>query len=292
MTRPKIVGPRDRMPVYIPSRSRFNTCLTLDMLGPEAVGGNARRFFLVVPPDQREQYLHMADTSRSKWGCRVPVLSPPGVKGIAATRKWIGQHAAQEGHESFLMLDDDLRFAVRANPKETRHDKRKLIIADTVECARMLAAAEKELTQYAHIGIRVRMAYHDKRLGYPSEQCVRALRALGYQTRLFNTCKHGRVAVMEDFDITLQLLARGWPNSVLTHWTQDQSQTQLPGGCSDYRTLSVHNANVYKMHKLWPAVTQLREKKNKTGGDFGKRMELTLQWKKCLNLYAREMELT
>jgi hypothetical protein len=274
------------LPIYIPSRSRWGQCLTLDQLGPVALRGRA--VHLVVPHEQRKAYEKLARANRDRWG-PVLVMSEPGVVGIAATRKLIGTMADAMGYDKFIMFDDDLRFAVRLNPKEKAHDKRRLGVADSDDCRNMLNAVDRELDTYAHVGIRIRMAYHDKRLGYPTEQCVRALRALAYRTKLFNTCKHGRVAIMEDFDVTLQLLARGWPNSVLTHWTQDQTQTQLPGGCSDYRTHKLHQANVMKMHRLWPTVTQLREKNNKTGGEFGKRVELTVQWKKTLGLHIQEL---
>lgn len=271
------------MPVYIPSMSRSHRCLTLDELGPEAIRG--RPFALVVPPNQFEKYVAMV---RRDHAGLVHVLSCKA-KGIARTRQWIGQYAAAQGHSSFLMLDDDLRFHIRANPEETAHDKRKLRLTTGAERAQMLRVCEKLLEKYTHIGIRIRAAYHDKRLGYPVEYNVRALRALGYQTAPFNKCIHGRVDIMEDFDITLQLLAKGYPNAVTTHWTQDQSQTQAAGGCSDYRTHAVHQRSVKRMAALWPDVVALREKNNKTGGEFGKRMEATVQWKKTLGLYERQL---
>lgn len=277
-----------KMALYIPSRSRWGRCLTLNQLGAEALQG--RRVFMVVPHEQRNDYIHLAANSTTAWGCRVPVLSWPKVKGIARTRQAIGLHAAEEGYPSFLMLDDDLRFAYRTNPKETDNSKRKLAIADSRQCSLMLHAMENALSEHAHGAIRHRMAYNDKNLKYPREFSVRALRALGYQTHLFNTCKHGRVDIMEDFDVTLQLLARGHPNCVLTHWVQDQSQTQAQGGCSDYRTHQLHARSVTRMAKLWgDRIVKLREKQNKTGGEFGTRLEATIFWKKSLGMFIEEL---
>lgn len=276
------------MAIYVPSRSRWGRCLTLDQLGPAALQG--RPVYIVAPIEQRMEYIHLSDTSKDRWGCRIPVLTPAGVRGIAATRQHCGWHALMNDHESFIMLDDDLRFVKRLNPKETDHRKRKLGPVSGDDTRKMLQYVENMMKTYAHGGIRIRQAYHDIRLGYPVETCVRALRALAYRTKEFNLCTHGRVTVMEDFDITLQLLAMGYPNAVVTHWVQDQAATQAAGGCSDYRTLQVHNDNVRKMHKLWPDVTAIREKDNKTGGeDLRKRLELTIQWKKTLGLYERQL---
>lgn len=276
------------LPIFVPSLSRWQRCLTFDQLGPAVLHG--RPVYLVVRHDQREQYIALSARSTTAWGCRVPVLSEPGIKGIARTREFIGQYAASKGFDKFIMLDDDLRFAVRDNPEETRHDKRRLRIPESHELVQMLRVVDKLLDKYAHVAIRHRMAYHDKRLGYPVETCVRALRALAYRTKEFNLCSHGRVDIMEDFDVTLQLLAKGYPNAVTTHWVQDQSQTQAVGGCSDYRTHQLHQRNVRRMAALWgPEIVALREKNNKTGGEFGKRVEATIQWKRALGLWERQL---
>jgi hypothetical protein len=67
---------------------------------------------------------------------------------------------------------------------------------------------------------------------------------------------------------------------VIYKYCQDQQQTQLPGGCSLYRDHKLHESEVRKFHKLWPNVTKLVEKNNKTGGTFGKRLEIQIAWKK------------
>lgn len=270
------------LPIYIPTRSRWQRCLTLDQLGPLAL---RRPVYLVVPEEQRHQYIELSAASTQAWGCRVPVLAPPGVKGIAATRQFIGRHAAAytHAHKKFIMLDDDLRF-VRRKSKDDWH----LQPNKPMDHVMMLAKVEAYLDKYAHVGISARQA--NNQMDLPAEYSVRCIRALAYRTHEFNRCVHGRVNIMEDFDVTLQLLAKGYPNAVLTYWAQDQAQTQAKGGCSDYRSHKLHENNVRKMAALWgDGIVRLRQKQNKTGGEFGSRLEATIYWKKALGLYEREL---
>lgn len=266
------------LPIFIPSRSRFKRSLTLEWLGPDVLRKGARYVALVVPHDQRQQYTQLALEHH------VDVVSRAGVKGIAATRQFIGQHAAWCRLDRFLMLDDDLRFFHRTSPTDV-----KLLPNTTADNVRMLSAMEKALDEYAHVGISPRQ-FNNAMKRHQDEWCVRVIRALSFRTREFNCCKHGRVDIMEDFDVTLQLLAKGYPNWQFIDWAQDQPQTQAAGGCSDYRTHELHARNVKKMAALWGSeVITLREKANNTGGAFGKRLEATVKWKKALGLYERQL---
>ena len=268
------------MKIYIPSRSRYMRSLTLEQLGAPAL----RRWLvaLVVPASEAQQYAKLAKQYR------VEVL-PCRAEGISLTRQAIGAHAAKLGIDSFLMLDDDLRFVHRVKADEVP------LTPNTPEDnVRMLEDVEKALMEYAHASISARQAnnnhlYEVQWRGKPVKICVRALRALGFQTRYFNTCVHGRVQIMEDFDVALQLMARGLPNIELRYWAQDQAQTQARGGCSAYRTHELHEANVRKMAKLWPSIVKVRDKQNKTGGEFGSRIEATIQWKQALGLYGKKL---
>lgn len=256
--------------------------LTLEQLGAPAL---ARwPVALVVPASEAQKYAKMASVYRVK-------VLPCNAEGIALTRRAIGTHAAKAGVDSFLMLDDDLRFIHRVKADEVP-----LAPNTPLDNVRMLMDIEAALEQYAHASLSPRQANNNHlyevpwgRADLPARICVRALRALGFQTKYFNTCKHGRVDIMEDFDVALQLIARGLPNIELRYWAQDQAQTQARGGCSAYRTHELHEANVRKMAKMWPGIVKVRDKQNKTGGEFGTRIEATIQWKQALGLYAKEL---
>jgi hypothetical protein len=248
-----------QMEVFIPSRSRTQRSLTLEALRGEWCD---RHTFLVVPAAQARAYAALGARHN------VRVLACP-VNGIARTRQWIGQWAT----DKFLMLDDDLRFAYRASETSS------ITVVQPGQLNRCLHLVSHYLNHYVHVAIAARQAAHAQPL--PAVVNSRPLRALAYRKQWFLKCVHGRVDIMEDFDVTLQLMRMGKPNLVITRYTQDQGQTQLPGGCSDYRTLELHERNVRKFAALHAPFVTLRDKQNKTGGEFGSRLEATIYWEKA-----------
>ena len=109
---------------------------------------------------------------------------------------------------------------------------------------------------------------------------VRPMRAQGFQTEAFLSFEHGRVRVMEDFDITLQILRAGGSCAVNYYYAQGQRMTNEAGGCSTWRTHEIHEESARRLAELHPGIVSLRQKQNK--GDqngFGTRTEVTIQWK-------------
>ncbi len=257
--------------IFIPSRSRSSRSLTLEAL---THGGLANRAVLVVPYEQASSYLPLARRHGVKQILRCKH------NGIAATRQLCGERAENK----FIMLDDDLRFYKRIDCTANAEQKGLRMLAK-FELGGMLVLVSRLLDMYAHVAISAREG--NNRLPLPWVTNSRPLRALAYRKAPFEACKHGRVAVMEDFDVTLQLIGMGYQNCVISEYAQDQLQTQTQGGCSDYRTKELHEINVRKMAKLHPDIVKLRQKENKTGGDFGSRLEATIYWEKA---YKQGME--
>jgi hypothetical protein len=223
----------------------------------------------VVPEDQCEAYRALGLPT---------VAHPDDVKGIAAVRRWIGEWVRAVGYHKFLMLDDDVSFFTRRSAVETRLRK-----SEPADVAEMLCAVEDALEDYGHVGISARGGNNnagegDKPLYVDN---TRTIRALAYRTADFLSVEHGRVVVMEDFDVNLQLLRRGIPNTCLHYWATDQSGTQTDGGCSDYRTHQNHHDSAHKLAELHAPFVRTRLKENKTGGEFGTRTEGTSYWKKA-----------
>ena len=140
------------------------------------------------------------------------------------------------------------------------------------------------LDTYDHVGVSAREG--NNRIGVGGldlrNDNTRTLRALAYRTDSFLGVVHGRVDVMEDFDVNLQILRGGGSNTSLHYWAQGQSMTNAPGGCSTYRTHEVHERSAEKLAELHPGLVRLRLKENKTdAGGFGTRKEVTIQWKKA-----------
>lgn len=256
-----------KLQIFIPSRSRFDESRTLDRL---KFGGFSERAVLVVPRAQERQYLRGV---AKQYRCEVIGIKE---EGIAATRRRIGEIAENK----FIMLDDDLRFFVRDR------NGTGLLQMPADEYPVMFKRIERLLDKYAHVAIGARQGNNtlepDIDLdGFLLRGCSRPLRALAYRKKEFMACKHERVHIMEDFDVTLQLLRNGYKNAVTVTYAQDHIATQLPGGCSDYRTLKVHNKNVRLMKELHPDYIKVRIKENKSIGGLLTRLEATIFWRKA-----------
>jgi len=265
------------MKIYIPSAGRSDAASIL--AGPVAdFSGEVRdRTVYVVPPAQFDDYRQtLGKTGLLSDG--VEIVSTPAL-GIAATRHWIGVQCAESGEGKFAMVDDDVRFVRRMAVDATG-----LVKCTDEDVDMMWDCVEKKLDTHAHVGISARQGNNNMGVGRWSElgeENTRTLRVLCYRTRDFLKAQHGRVPVMEDFDVNLQLLRMGLPNYNVGWWSQDQKMTNAPGGCSTYRTHQLHEDAARKLAELHHPFVKLRTKVNKTGGQFGTRTEVTIFWKKA-----------
>lgn len=255
--------------VYVPSLGRADQRL---LKGPAMQFPNTVEVYYVVPVKELGSYAR----ALTEYGVPARLLACPE-KGIAMTRLWIGKHAHADGLTKFLMCDDDVGFLVRQAPDHFR-----LIGTGVSNTLEMLDWIEEKLEKYQHVAISPREG--NNRAGNGGTELVgentRTLRALAYQTHAFLACEHGRVPVMEDFDVNLQILLSGGQNIVSFYWAQGQRMTNEDGGCSTYRSHELHEASAKKLAMLHPGFVSLREKKNKTDADgFGTRTEVTIQWK-------------
>jgi len=268
------------MPIFIPSMDRagalFGKISTLSY-----IKNVPNEIHLVVPPDQAVRYRNtLFNHSRQDVG----VFECPE-KGIAKTRHWIGRLCEKRKIEKFVMMDDDLNFAVRIDTngnslRPQRHE-------DTLE---MLRWTEDALTDYAHAAVSPRDAAKTETVAQGQKPLTllnkRTLRYLAYRTKEFLAMEHGRVEVMEDFDVNLQLISHGFWNIQSYWWTTDQRQTGSPGGCASYRSHEVQDKSARKLAELHAPFVKLRIKENKGAvvkgaEEFRKRTEVTIYWEKC-----------
>lgn len=264
------------MRVYIPSMKRAS------QIGSRVMTHTyIKEATYVVPEDEVRRY----DASLGFQGGKYEIVGCNAV-GIAATRHWIGKLAKKRGEPSFCMMDDDLRFARRISDKGIA-----LTDCNKDDVAAMLAWIMNKLRgEYAHASVVAR----DKNHAVPYMACgdpqtlwqenKRTLRVLAYKTDAFLAMKHGRVDVMEDFDVNLQLLRAGYRNVLTYYWTNDQKETGTKGGCSEYRTKELHEASARKLHELHSGFTKLRIKESKNKGlseearKLASRLEVTVDW--------------
>lgn len=262
-------------PICIPSRGRFNLSRSTLRHFPQELWENT---ILFVPANEAVVYETCVMNCQFQ-GVRV---HPCHNDGIAGVRHEIGMWAQHNGYDKFIMVDDDItQFSTRVDPELTN-----MRPSDHEDIIEMFETVEEYLNYYAHIGVSQR--FHNDMYNGEGPIVVentRNIRFMAYQTIPFLECVHGRVPVLEDFDITLQLLDKGFKNAVLHKWSQDQSETNSDGGCSTYRTLDFHNACVEEFAELWPDVVRIREKFNISQGaiDAGlaERLEVVISWQRA-----------
>lgn len=206
------------------------------------------------------------------------VVCPKNVRGIGAKRQFIAAyHLDNFKDPSFVMLDDDLSFTVRRKDDETKfraaHDR------DIVE---LFGEIQRQLKQWAHVGVVSREG-GNRFAGVRTVQATRMVRILGYNARILRDEKINfiRGGNMCDFDVTLQLLRKGYPNIVLCEWAQGQGSSNAPGGCSITRTLERQKEDALNLSRLHPDVVKVVQKTTKTAWGGATRTDVVIRWKKA-----------
>lgn len=238
----------------------------------------------VVPPAEIDIYTRRLAQLEGKFN-----VVACNMEGIAKTRRWIGKYADIKGESTFLMLDDDLSFFVRKSDEV--YNLQISVDKDIKEMLKWTADQFKDKT-VAHVSMSVRQGNNTGPVGSvanTTRRNTRTLRYLAYRTDQFLAMKHNRVPVMEDFDVNLQLLRAGYDNILSYYWSQDQAASGMPGGCSSYRSLGVHNAAAEMLAQLHAPFVVLRDKVNKSGPvEFRNRREVTIYWQKARASAQRE----
>lgn len=180
-----------------------------------------------------------------------------------------------------MILDDDLRFAVRY-----------LEIHDWLE-----QVAKKELDEmfqwmedqldagYAHGAISIRKGNHFQENSF--RDCGNAKDCLYFNrdVLLKENTRLDRLKTMQDFDITLQLMSLGYPNRVGFNWCCDQIDPAAEGGTTLYRTPDVQKEAAEQLHEFWPNFVKVVKKKAASKADIygDERYDVKITWRKCWN---------
>lgn len=213
------------------------------------------------------------------------IIQPDHIQTIADKRGWIMKElAVEQGWEKVLMLDDDIKFNIRASQdsdflRQQEHND--------PEVGHWLSRVEAMLDNYAHVGISARQGnnrHTDKMTKpFPEEIWVennRMMYALGYSVKEVNeNAEWSRVQYREDMDITLQLLSAGYPNAILVNMACSPKDFNASGGCSEQRTIEAANADAHKLQELHGSdIVAVVEKQYKQSIP---RKEVRVQWKKA-----------
>lgn len=255
-----------RMPIYITTLGRLDDQKTLRNLTPEL----RRRTALVV---QSHEYNAHAE----KYGDQCLVIPlPQDIDNLGDTRRYMLEFARCEGADAYCLLDDDIEFYTRENPSDWH------LTTPTQEQLNQMfdEVGEKLAEGYMHVGVSGREG--NNRVEDYGVESTRYMRMLCYRTDMPKGVDPGRINGMSDFDLNLQLLRRGLPSYVFFRYAQGQKSTQAPGGCAINRTHETHEAEVDWMVREHAPFVKKRFKENRTGGEFGKRAEVTIFWQKAL----------
>lgn len=268
------------MRILIPSRARYSSTAltrgTLADLGPEL----RAQTVLFVRSEEADAYGR--GLRNAGYELEDVVIVSTEYEGIGWKRYQMAHWAAGRGDEHFLMCDDDLDMNVRRS--DDVYNLRRTVPADLPA---MMTALEWGLQSYAAVGISAREGNNRSGPGsWRADNMVvpatRLMRAVAFRTEDFLRCEHGRLPVMEDFDVQLQLLRRGLGTACLYYWAQGQGQTNAPGGCSVWRTHAIHEEGARRLAELHPGYVKLRQKSNKTDREgLGTRTEVTISWQKA-----------
>lgn len=256
-----------RMKIYIPTRGRVKNQLTLRGLPPEL----QEQAIIVCPKDEigRHDVECRYDKIKTNF-----LAQPDDIKFIADKRKWIVEQCPED---KLVMLDDDLRFAVRREDNPGLF--RKATNEDVLTAFKELAEILSEETPHAGFAARG-MSIGDaaKRGGW--QESKRAMYVLGFYLPIARFwAEWGRIRIREDFDITLQLLSMGFPNRVNYSFVTDQKAFTPGGGDSPLeRTVDISNAAARQLQELHPDYVTLSEK---TFANSPSRTEVIIQWIKA-----------
>lgn len=254
--------------IVIPSRSRAGNVVALRYL-PHAHREHA---IIVVPIAQMQDY-SSAHPGIHVYGCPAD--------GIAPTRQWILENFCDK---YLFFLDDDARFFVR---KDMNDAKLTPILDDIPEQKRMWDAVGDAFHRgFAWVGISYRSGNNFVTTEYRDNTKSFSVWGINADVVRSEEIRFDVTPVMEDFQVILSLLTRGYENRVYYRWCWDQASSQAPGGCSDWRTPEIQAKTAHKLARLFPSFVKVKEKETKGGwwvNEEGKRVrvDVTIQWKKA-----------
>ncbi len=249
------------MIIVIPSKGRSKRQLTLEALSAAGI-----KPFIVVPEKERLKYQKAVGDKA--------ICMPCPEQGIAATRAWILNF--WKGKKVF-MLDDDMRFYFRPQMKKPTLQK-----LSPKGLKKMLKRIEKSLDKHVMVGVSARQGNNHKSVPYVLNTLSMNCYASNVPKLRKAKIKFGRTPLMEDFDITLQILRKGMTNKVYYRYAWNQTGSNAAGGCSTYRTWKLQKKAAKLLAKLHPSFVKVVKKTSKVAWDGMKsRYDVRVSWQKA-----------
>jgi hypothetical protein len=251
-----------KMHILIPTYGRAKRQITWQSLkGADPMWGGQLK--LVV--QKREAHMY------HEYPC---IVLDDHVRTLPDTRQWILENT---DFPRTIQLDDDLVFS-----KRRLDDRTKFEPCTAAEIYGALEVMDSALKLYAHVGMSHREGAN--RVISDWIENSRMMRVLGYDMDLLRRegIRHNRLVDVEDFDVNLQLLTKGYENRIYNLFVHNQGGSATDGGCSDYRTLETHDRDVRKLAELHPGLVRVVQKETKGSWGGGIRTDCVISWKAAL----------
>jgi hypothetical protein len=248
--------------VVIPSSGRPDRQITLQQLP----GWLRPQVVVAVPDDELESYRRALPGHQ--------ILGVP-CRGIAKTRHYLMDWCPTR---FILMIDDDMTFAWRPSMEAAKLTS---LQPGASRLSELFLYWRRLGEQYAHVGLSARQG--NNHCDHEILTCCRMFNTYLYDLEVVRPLpvEAGRLPVMEDFDLTLQLLRLGYPNAVIYRWCWNQYQSNAPGGCSQYRTAEVQREAAEQLAALHPGLVRVVKKESKNWNGMHQRMDVVVSWKKA-----------
>lgn len=243
-----------RYPIYVPSKGRYEKCLTARFLVEDDIA-----FRLVVEPSEAAEYASRFGRERIlvlPWDggddARRAFCQSIGIPsaGLIAARNWIKQHATQHGHKRHWQMDDNIRHVERCLGRRR------------VRCHAGFALAHVEdfadhFENVAVAGLNYRMFNkgnaHAFDLNSRVYSCSLVLNALPHRWRLpYN----------DDVDLCMQVLTDGWCTVNVNAFLIEKTTTMaVKGGNTDDLYRGFGRLEMARMaERQWPGTIKAKAK--------------------------------
>ena len=222
-----------RYPIYVPSKGRFDKCLTADFLVKDKVP-----FYLVVEKQEAKKYA-------SKYGREKILVLPFSNKGsVIPARNWIKDHACEAGYKRHWQLDDNMSV-VRRWYKGKR-----------IRCNSKygMAATEDFVDRYENVAIA---GLNYTMFCVPNRMPPFYLNNHVYSFSLIlNEIPHRwRGKYNEDTDLCLQVLADGWCTILMNAFMVDKAHTMTMKGGNTSELYNKEDGRLKmarSLERVWP----------------------------------------
>lgn len=254
------------MIILIPTIGRVDQQHTLDMI-PESWRQGT---WLVV--SEEEAPLHL------ERGRQVIVCPKQGKGTLSDVLQWCLYEIDCKGN--ILFMDDDLKFCYR---KAKGDWKLAYMQQGDGMMERLLSDIQARLYHHAMVGVASREGFNRRDEGF--ELATRQCQLHGINVQLFRDLgiKYDNFPIKQDFDVTLQLLTKGYANCLLTDYAIDSvGGSGAKGGCSNYRNAEMLAEVAHKLADKYPEFVKIVRKTTKGAWGGGERVDVNIQWKKAL----------